>query len=458
MAVDLQAHVTQAAAALEVPGVAVGVHHEGTQQYAVHGVTSVENPLPVDQDTLFAIGSIGKTFTATLVMRLVDAGKIDLDERVRAYVPELRLQDEQVAAEVTVKHLLNHTSGFEGDRIVDTGEGDDALARFVETLADARQLAPLGSELAYNNAAVKVAGRVVEKVTDQTFEQALSELVLRPLGLDHTLLTLRDIMTRRFCCGHTQHPDGTTTVYRPWNFSRSEVPAGGRVASSVRDQIAWARFHLGHDVARGSADVLSADTLQQMKEPTAGEASGARVGIIWGLRDVQGVRLVEHGGAQPGQYSDLVLAPERDFALSVLVNSGPNGQELRADLVRWALETYLGIKEEVPEPLDVEAEELAAFVGTYGTDMAVLHVEVSGNRLRIEPALRLEVIEQAKAEGQDEIPVPPPFLVGMLPDDEFLVLDGPFKDERGRFVREEAGTISAMHWDRLMPRVPEPAI
>jgi CubicO group peptidase (beta-lactamase class C family) len=388
-------------------------------------------------------------------MRLVDQGRIDLRERVRAYVPELRLADEQVAEQVTVMHLLNHTSGFEGDRIVDTGNGDDALARFVATLHDVRQLAPLGTEVAYNNAAVKLAGHVVERVTGQTFEQALTEQVLHPLGLGHTLTSLNDVMTHRFCCGHTQHPDGTHTVFRPWSLGRSELPAGG-LASSVRDQLAWARFHLFQELGPDSAQVLSTATRRRMQLPTVNDGNGAHIGIIWWIRELGGVRLVEHGGAQPGQYSTLALAPERDFALSILVNSGPNGQELRADLERWAFETYLGIKQEVPEPLDVDPEQLAPFVGTYGTDMALLHVEVSERSLRVVPALRPEVIEQAKADGQDEIPVPAPFLMGLLPGDGFLVLSGPFKDEQGRFVREPSGEISAIHWDRLMPRVTEP--
>jgi CubicO group peptidase (beta-lactamase class C family) len=450
---QLRDHVASAAQGLDVPGVAVGVHHQGAQQYATHGVTSVENPLPVDEQTLFAIGSIGKTYTATTIMRLVQSGQIDLNERVRAYVPELRLQDERAAEEITVMHLLNHTSGFEGDAIVDTGEGDDALARFVQTLAEARQLAPLGSELSYNNAAVKLAGHVIEKITGQTYEEALTDLVLRPLGLAHTLLRLNDIMTRRFACGHTKHTDDTITVYRPWSFHRSETPAGGRIASSVSDQIAWARFHLGHTTAAGGDRVLSEATLQQMKEPTS--ESAPSVGIIWGLRELEGTKLVEHGGSQPGQYSMLSMAPEQDFALSVLVNSGPNGQELLSDLVRWALEAYLGIAESIPEPLDAGEEQLAAYVGAYSTDMAMLRVKVSGNRLRFTPELLPEVIEQARAEGQDQIPIPSPFRVGLLPDDQFLVLDGPFKDEQGRFVRE-SGAITAMHFDRLMPRVSDP--
>jgi CubicO group peptidase (beta-lactamase class C family) len=85
------------------------------EAYACHGVTSVDNPLPVDQDTLYLLGSITKTYTTTAVMRLVAAGRIELDAPVRRYVPELTLADEQAAATVTVMNVLNHTSGLGWD-------------------------------------------------------------------------------------------------------------------------------------------------------------------------------------------------------------------------------------------------------------------------------------------------------------------------------------------------------
>src|SRR5215831_1350077 len=119
-----------------IPGVAVGVWADGREVYACHGVTSVDNPLPVDRDTLFALGSVTKTYTATALMRLVAEGRVELDAPVRRYVPELRLKDEQAAASVAVLNLLNHTAGLDWGLFVDTGEGDDALAGQVAKMAE----------------------------------------------------------------------------------------------------------------------------------------------------------------------------------------------------------------------------------------------------------------------------------------------------------------------------------
>lgn len=96
-----------------IPGVAVGVWADGQEHYACHGVTSLDNPLPIDQATLFLVASVTKTFTATTLMRLVAEGKVELNALVRRYLPKLRLKDQQFVDTVTVLHLLNHTSGLD---------------------------------------------------------------------------------------------------------------------------------------------------------------------------------------------------------------------------------------------------------------------------------------------------------------------------------------------------------
>jgi CubicO group peptidase (beta-lactamase class C family) len=223
---ELQDKVTALAAELEVPGVSAGVIVDGTEEQAYAGVTSLENPLPVDATTLFQFGSTGKTYTATAIVRLAEQGLVDLDAPVRTYVPELVLKDEEVAARVTVLQLLNHTAGWDGDLMDDMGNGDDALEKYVRRMATIEQVTPLGATVSYNNASLSLAGRVIEKVTGSTYERAISELVLEPLGLTSTWFFPNDIMTRRFAVGHNRHQDGTTTVARPWALPRSGNPAG----------------------------------------------------------------------------------------------------------------------------------------------------------------------------------------------------------------------------------------
>src|ERR1700751_1735519 len=98
----LATKLTELATELDVPGGSAGVYVDGEEHYAFHGVTSVENPLPVDERTLFQFGSTGKTYTATAMLRLVEEGKVDLDAPVRQYLPDFNLKDSSVAEKVTV--------------------------------------------------------------------------------------------------------------------------------------------------------------------------------------------------------------------------------------------------------------------------------------------------------------------------------------------------------------------
>ncbi len=182
----LDQQVQAAMERLGVPGVSIGLVYGDKEYVAGYGVTSVENPLPVTPDTFFQIGSTTKTMTATAIMRLVDLGQLELDAPVRRYIPDLTLKDENVAANVTVKHLLTHTAGWTGDYFQDTGTGDDALEKYVTKMAEAAQLSPLGELWSYNNAAFNLAGRVIEAVTGKSYETSLKELLLDPLGMTHS--------------------------------------------------------------------------------------------------------------------------------------------------------------------------------------------------------------------------------------------------------------------------------
>jgi CubicO group peptidase (beta-lactamase class C family) len=454
----LQAAVTETAERLSVPGVAVGIIADGAEHYAVHGVTSVENPLPVDTGTLFQFGSTGKTYTATAIMILVERGLVQLGAPVRQYVPELKLKDEETARKVTVLQLLNHTAGWAGDLLDDTGSGDDALARYVEKMAGLDQVTPLGSTVSYNNASLSLAGRIIEKVTGKTFEQAMKELVLDPLGLSHSFFFASDVMTRRFVVGHNQHPDGHITVARPWALPRGASPAGG-ITSDVRDQIRWARFSLGDGRAGDGTRLLSQDLLRSMQRPTAespGNAVGDAVGITWWLRDVGGTRLVSHGGDTIGQHSGFDLVPERNFGIVTLTNCGPNGGQFNEEIRRWALENYLGVVERDPEPVTLAESELLRYAGRYETLAATADIAVRDGGLLATVEIKPEMLAQLHAAGEEE-PDQPPFPLGLLPGpgDRYVVTDGPAKGMKGYFARSDQGEITAVHMGgRLATRVP----
>src|SRR5947209_4589089 len=117
--------VTAAMEEHRMPGVALGVLHDGEEHIAGFGVGSVLTQVPVDGETLFQIGSTTKTMTALIAVRLVEEGKLDLDVPVRTYLPDFRMADPEVTERLTMRHLLQHTGGFDGDYFADFGRGDD---------------------------------------------------------------------------------------------------------------------------------------------------------------------------------------------------------------------------------------------------------------------------------------------------------------------------------------------
>jgi CubicO group peptidase (beta-lactamase class C family) len=456
---ELQDVVSARATELGVVGAAAGVLVDGQEHTAFHGVTSVENPLEVDAATLFQFGSTGKTFTATALLRLVARGLVELDAPVRRYLPELRLRDEDVAERVTVLQLLNHTAGWQGDAMTDTGDGDDCLERFMVSMADLQQVEPLGTTVSYNNASLSLAGHLIATVTGQVYEKAVRELLLDPLGLDMTFFRPDDVMTRRFACGHTVHEDGRVTVSRPWGIPRSSAPAGG-MSATVGDQLAWARFHLGDGTAPDGRRILPADLIRRMQEPTVetpGSALGDAVGISWLLKDLDGTRLVSHGGTTFGQYSDFTMVPSRGFAVTSLSNSGPNGPQLNDAVVAWALERYLGLKEQQLVAEDRTDDELAEYAGRFETVAYVLDVRPAGGALEATLTYQPGTLQTLRESGQ-EVTDEPPFRLGLVPGgDRYVVVGGSAAGMRGYFGRDDSGRVSVLHLGgRLATRVPVP--
>ena len=451
----LAAFVEAAAEKFKIPGVAVAVWSGGNETYACHGVTSRQDPRPVGEHTLYSMGSISKTFTATAMMRLVAQGKVDLDAPVRRYVPELALRNEEWTSAMTVMNLLNHTAGLDWRLIVDTGDGDDALAGFVARLAELEQIAAPGTRTSYSQAGYNLAGRIIEKVTGLTFERAVETLVLQPLGLTETLYAMDDIMARpSVAMGHNADENGEYAIARQWKDNRANNPGGG-IASSVADLLRWARFHLGDGRAHDGTQVLPAQTLHQMRIPTATLQSstlGDAIGIGWFLRDVDGVRTVGHGGSGNGQFAELLMVPERDFVIVVASNAGPTGIPCNQAIVRWALEHYLGVTDRDPEPEPYDEARAAQIAGAYENDAMTFTITSDGTRLSLEVLLKPEI----RAASKVELPADyDPFDFGLLPGDEYIVTSGALKGQRGFFTRDASGAVVGVDLaGRLFTRLP----
>jgi CubicO group peptidase (beta-lactamase class C family) len=459
----LDAKIQAGMARYGIPGVAVGVLAQGREYVRGYGVINVDYPVPVDGDTLFRIGSTTKTFTGTTVMRLVEQGTLAPDAPVRTYLPDFQTFDPAVAPRVTLLQLLNHSAGWRGDYYEDTGPGDDARARYAAGMARLPQLTPLGTVFHYNNAAVALAGHVIEAVTGWTYERAVRELLLEPLGLAHSVFFSDEIVG--FNVAASQDVVDGRPVVTPtfWRVPRSIHPTGGLI-SSARDQLQYARFHLGDGTAPDGTRLLSDASLVALRsDPGPGgtlivELDG--MGVTWMLRpSAEGVRIVQHGGIWAGQHSGFLMVPERGFALTVLTNS-EGGDQLHNDLFAddWALRRFAGVSNLPAVPRALSPGELAPYEGRYvaqaiGPDGAVVDalVELRGDRGQLHMT-ETQQLPPLDLSPTDPAPTGQESRLAFYRDDYVLVLDatGQPNGTRADFGRDADGGVA---WLRLNGRL-----
>jgi CubicO group peptidase (beta-lactamase class C family) len=431
-----------------VPGVAIGIFDNGVITTRGLGVTNLEDPIPVNDHTVFPIASISKTFAATMAMRLVEQGKLDLKAPVRKYLPEFKVRDDAVSREATIWNLLTHTAGWEG-QVSGPERGTDTLRNFVATvMPDLMQVAPPSAAWSYNNAGFSVSGRVIETVTGTSINQAVRDLVFTPLGLAHAGSTAGDFMVNRFASGHGVR-DNAAFLQRPFSPSVS-VTAGG-VGLCITDLLNFARFHLGDGTAPNGERLLTRASLEMMRSTQLHKQStDDDIGIAWHLRNVGNLRVAAHGGTLAGHILLLEIVPEKNFAVGILTNS-INGWRLIQDVEREVLKQYhgatfpknhaiahRGLVETLPnvEPL-AQQPDFAQYVGRYSRPM-------NGVSVRVEKG---SLVVQEMPNAGDPRPVMP---IAFFGPDRAVVTDGNDKGQSIEFVRDQSGKVN---WVRVVGRV-----
>jgi CubicO group peptidase (beta-lactamase class C family) len=359
-----------------VPGASVAVQRGGEAVEAVTGVVSTRSGVPVTPDTLFMVQSVTKVLTATLVMQLVDEGLVALEDPVHLHLPEFRTADVAASRRVTVRHLLTHTGGFEGDIWAPTCSGGDALERFVVDLVGrARQDFPPGERFSYCNAGFGVLGRLVEVHRGLTYEKALRAYVAEPLGIGELAFSADQALAFRTAIGHvTNAIDATDAAPRPlrhWAVMPPSNPAAGnQLAMSARGLLAFARVHLQDGRSPGGGTVLAEATAQSMRRRQVDHPAvlgpHSHHGLGWWLERGE---LVEHAGGSTGVTALLRLAPRHDLAAVVLTNS-ESGGNLIDELLEPLFADLPGVAPPTPQPAMVPTPthiDVREYIGTYAS-------------------------------------------------------------------------------------------
>lgn len=354
-----QDFVEQQAERSKTPGVAWAVvGPEGVEQQGTAGVDG--NDSPVTARTPFLWGSVSKPVTAALVVKLAGQGTLDLDAPVVSYLPQFTTADPAGSQQITVRNLLDHTSGLpEGLSLIDRGGPDRTFDQLVDELAAVEPIAAPGQQHQYSGLNYVVLGALVEQATGRSFTDELTDQILAPAGMTTALAdgtTAERVLPpgNRYLAGQ---PVGFDTPIDP-----ATVPAGYLVGS-VNDLAGFARINL-------SGQVLSEQERLELHGPSVTTGEDSSYGLGWRLWQLPGgdTPIVWHGGAAPGYSSAVVLLPEQDKAVVVLQNAyGPFQEAQLMDLPLGLAALVSG-----DEPVTNEVDQL------YVVLLGVLTVAVLG--------------------------------------------------------------------------------
>jgi CubicO group peptidase (beta-lactamase class C family) len=353
---DLDSYVARVMKTFDVPGLSVAIVKDGKVVIAKgYGVKKLGEAAPVDENTLFGIGSNTKAFTSAALATLVDERKISWDDKVFERLPGFQMYDPYVSHEMTIRDLLTHRSGMglgEGDLLFwphTTFTREDIIyrLRFMKPASSFR------SKFAYDNLLYMTAGQIVPVVTGKTWEQYIHEKILRPLGMSTTNLSNADFKPGDDYAWPHSKVDGKLQVIGFVNLDNAG-PAGS-INSSAAEMAKWVMLQLNHGKIQGrddrifsearSREMWTSQTILPIGDGPSSLAATrpkfAAYGLGWFLHDYHGRKLVGHTGGVAGFVSLVHMVPEENLGIIVLTNAEEGGAF--DSILYHVLDSYFGL-------------------------------------------------------------------------------------------------------------------
>ena len=400
---ELQQLLDESARSLGIVGAQLAVFDgEAVHEFAT-GLAIRERNVAVTPDTLFQIGSTTKVFNAALVMALVDEGALDLDEPVGSYLDGQPLTSDVPPVDMTLRQLLSMSSGLDNGPYTDHGRGDDALGRYVASLAGFPAIFEPGTAYGYSNAGTAVAGLAAQRVMGETWETLLAERILRPLGLDHSATFPEDLLYHPVALGYAPTPSNPEGERVPvWGLPRSIAPAGATLCCSAGDLVRFAGMLLRGGRSAARRQVLSEAAVETMHTPeidmpTRIIAQRWCTGPYW--KRWGGEVIYGHSGTNSGGSSLLLWCPSRGVAAATIANVPSQGYPLADKVFDTLFPEVFGIdKPRTPTPDSVTPREVDVerYVGQFEAVGSSFSFHADGGRLvarsEIGSALESELI------------------------------------------------------------------
>jgi CubicO group peptidase (beta-lactamase class C family) len=354
-------------------GVSVAVAKNGRTIVAKgYGFADLENDVPATAETVYRIGSITKQFTSAAIMRLMEQGKLSLDDTLQKFLPQVPTQGNRV----TVRHLLNHTSGIRSytslgpkwQRVVRLDLVPDSLATlFANEPFDFKP----GDAYRYNNSGYFLLGMIIEKLSGKSYGQYLQDEFFTPLGLKSTVYCEQAPLIKRRAQGYQPRPGVPFVNAEP--LSMTQPYAAGSLCSTVTDLVTWT-------LALSSGKVVSPASYALMTTPgTLNDGKPITYGFGLGTGAVRGHRQVSHNGGINGFVSEVHHYPDDSVVTVVLTNTSALAA---VDIERFVARRALGVKDIPAVP--IEASALERLVGSYRVGNATQRVFVDGGKLRMQ--------------------------------------------------------------------------
>jgi CubicO group peptidase (beta-lactamase class C family) len=340
--------VTMGLDELRVPGAAIAVVKDKEVILAKgFGYRDVDKKLPVTADTLMAIGSSTKAFTAFVLGTLVDKGQVEWDAPVRDYIPWFRLLDAQAGERLTPRDLVTHRSGLPRHDLLWYNNHTATREALVRSLAYLQPSADLREKWQYNNLMFLTAGYLVETMTGRSWEANVRSLVFEPLGMTRSNFSVAESQKDADFAFPYDERDGKVQKI-PFRDITTIGPAGS-INSSVNEMSRWVSVHINGGKL-GDAQIIGADTLADLHRPymttgtisTRPDITSFDYALGWMVDNYRGHNRVYHGGNIDGFSALVSLWPDDGLGFVILTNK--NGTGLPELLVRTAADRILGLE------------------------------------------------------------------------------------------------------------------
>lgn len=357
---DIDTIINDALESFHVPGVAIGVIVDGKVVLSKgYGFRDLDHALPVNDKTLFAVASNTKAFTAFVLGQLVDEGKIAWDDPVTHYIPEFRLLDPNSTQYTTVRDLVAHRTGLARHDYLWLMKDELSRDDIIDRVGHLELVSPLRAEFQYNNLTYTIAGIVIERVTGQSWEDAISSRIFKPLQMDSSDTSITQMQQNENFSLPYAEIDGQVKEL-PFLSAYSIAPAAA-INSNVSDMLKWIQLQISDGSLLGN-NFIQKKTLEDLHTtqiPLRGAKEKDEINVLgygmgWFTGTYRGHKYINHDGSFDGFISQVSILPKQKIGVVVLTNSSSDGKFLASAISKTIIDKLLGANDTAWEALAME--------------------------------------------------------------------------------------------------------